>query len=386
MTTQLVLGSAPPTLNMKQLFAFLCALTMARAGDLLLVVENSLNTNIAPALEQYIQDVQSEGWNVEKVTWPARNAKDTTAHVRLARDVVWPRAKKSADLHVLLVGKLPMPYSGVNLWPDGHPDSCGAYATTVYYGCPDGKWTDSADNSGYRSRTAQVNKPGDGKFDQQVCPGGTTDESKKLGKLQASIGFLDLSGASGPKAWGSTLTAAQFEIQCLNNYFKRLHDYRTGGWTVKTLVGNSSYLKRPTGYFQDWATSTVGTNNFRFFCSETSTKTQPYTLNSISAFGVVYDFKWVPYTPSYWATRTAPWAVLDLSYGSYQIDFNSQRLVNPLVSSTLATANSAIGAWDLNGAFEGKTLGQLWYQTVNRGLGNMYCVLYGDPTLRILAK
>ena len=53
------------------------------------------------------------------------------------------------------------------------------------------------------------------------------------------------------------------------------------------------------------------------------------------------------------------------------------------MSCALATANCAVGAWDLNGIFNGKTLGQLWYQTVNRGLPNTYCVLYGDPTLRL---
>ncbi len=216
-------------------------------------------------------------------------------------------------------------------------------------------------------------------------PGGTSAASRQLGKLQASIGFLDFSSTGGAKAWGSTLSNPEFEAQCFRTYFDRLHGYRSGEWTHTTKVGNSSYLRRPTGFFRDWAISTVGTNHYRFFSSETRTSTQPYALKEIAAFGVVYDFKWLPHNRAYWAARRDPWAVLDLSYGSYQIDFNAPRLVNPLVSGALASANCAVGAWDLTGMFEGKTLGQLWHQTVNRGLPNTYCILYGDPTLRLKA-
>lgn len=368
---------------MKKLILLLCVCTVARAADLLVVVESGILTAITPSLNQYIEDVTAEGWTVQTASWPARNPKDTTAHIRLAQQVVWPMVKSKTDLHVLFVGRLPMPYSGFNLLPDGHSDSCGAYATTLYYGCPDGEWTDRLDNSGYRSRPQHVNRPGDGKFDQQVGPGGTSTESRQLGTLQASIGFIDFSSIGGPKAWGSTLSNPAFEAQVFSNYFARLHAYRSGEWRTTTKVGNSSYLRRPTGFFQDWAMSTVGTNDYRFFSSQTVTKTQPYALKDIAPFGVVYDFKWVPYTRTYWAARKDPWAVLDLSYGSYQLDFNAQRLINPLVSGALATANSAVGAWDLTGIFEGKTLGQLWHQTVNRGLPNTYCILYGDPTLRV---
>jgi len=253
----------------------------------------------------------------------------------------------------------------------------------LYYGCPDGKWTDVRDNSGFRSKNQFVNQPGDGKFDQQIGPGGTLAESKELGKLQANIGFLDLGGFGNPKQWGSTLTTAEFKAQCYVNYFKRNHDYRTGSWKPTTLVGNGTYSGRPTGYFKDWATATVGLDNYRYFKTVTATKTQPYTINSLAPFGVIYDSKAVPYQRAYWSKVTKPFAVLDLSYGSYQIDFNSQRLVNPLIGGSLATANSATGAWDLTGIYEGKTLGQLWHQTVNRGLANTYCVLYGDPTITL---
>ena len=368
---------------MKKLLTLLCLCTVARAADLLVVVESGIRTAISPALNQYIEDVKAEGWDVETASWPARNPRDTNAHIRLAQQVVWPMVKSKTDLHILFVGRLPMPYSGFNLLPDGHSDSCGAYATTLYYGCPDGVWTDRLDNSGFRSRTQHVNRPGDGKFDQQVGPGGTSAESRQLGRLQASIGFLDFGGTGGGRAWGSPLSNTEFEAQCFRNYFDRLHGYRSGAWTHTTKVGNSSYLRRPTGFFRDWAISTVGTNHYRFFSSETRTSTQPYTLKEIAAFGVVYDFKWLPHSRAYWAARKDPWAVLDLSYGSYQIDFNAPRLVNPLVSGALASANCAVGAWDLTGMFEGKTLGQLWHQTVNRGLPNTYCILYGDPTLRL---
>ncbi|MBN9692353.1 MAG: hypothetical protein J0M24_19060 [Verrucomicrobia bacterium] len=365
----------------KLLLPLLLTALQAAAADLLIVVESTLNSKVTPSLDQYIADAKAEGWTVETVKWPARSKKDTTAHVRLAQQVIWPRAKASSDLHVMMIGSLPMPYSGFNLLPDGHTDTVGAYATTLYYACPDAKWTDIRDNSGYRSKTQFINRPGDGKFDQQVGPGGTSVDSIAMGKLQAKIGFLDLSTMGTPKSWGSTNTAVDLQANAYIQYFKRNHEYRTGQWSPKLGAGNGAYTKKPTGYFQDWAYKTVGTNNYCFFFSSVASKTQPYTPQEMGAFSVVYDFKALPYQSTYWSTVKGPWAVLDLSYGSYQIDFGAQRLVNPLVTGALATANSATGAWDLTGIFEGKTLGQLWGQTVNRGLANTYCVLYGDPTL-----
>lgn len=365
----------------KLLLPLLLWAAQATAADLLLVVESTLSPQVTPALDQYVDTVRQEGWTVELVKWPARSPKDPLAHVRLAKEVVWPRAKASTDLHVLFVGKLPIPYTGFNLLPDGHHDSCGAYATTLYYACPDGNWTDLRDNSGYKSRTQHVNKPGDGKFDQQIGPGGTSAESRALGQLQARIGFLDFSGYGTATSWGSKAANADFEAQCYVNYFRRNLDYRQGVWNPKTAVGNGAYTKRPTGYFQDWAYKTVGTNNYYFFFAPSASKTQPHAANDKAPYSVVFDFKALPFQRTFWSSRPGPWAVLDLSYGSYQLDHNTQRMVNPLISGALATANSVVGGWDLTGMFDGKTLGELWAQTVNRGLANTYCVLYGDPTL-----
>lgn len=365
----------------KLLLPLLLTALQAVAADLLVVVESTLNTKVTPSLDQYIADAKAEGWTVETVRWPARTTKDTNAHIRLAQQVIWPRAKASADLHVMMIGKLPIPYSGFNLLPDGHTDTVGAYATTLYYACPDAKWTDIRDNSGYPSKTQFINRPGDGKFDQQVGPGGTSADSIAMGKLQAKIGFLDMSIMGSAKSWGSTNTVADLQANAYIQYFQRNHDYRTGKWSPKMGAGNGAYTKRPTGYFQDWAYKTVGTNSYCFFFSNLASTAQPFTPQEKGAFSVVYDFKALPYQSTYWSTVKGPWAVLDLSYGSYQIDFGAQRLVNPLVTGALATANSATGAWDLTGIFEGKTLGQLWGQTVNRGLANTYCVLYGDPTI-----
>jgi hypothetical protein len=365
----------------KLLLPLLLTALQAVAADLLIVVESTLNSKVTPSLDRYIADATAEGWNVQTVKWPARTTKDTNAHIRLAQQVIWPRAKASTDLHVMMIGKLPVPYSGFNLLPDGHTDTVGAYATMLYYACPDGKWTDIRDNSGYPSKTQFINRPGDGKFDQQVGPGGTSVASLDLGKLQAKIGFLDMSIMGSAKSWGSTNTVADLQANAYIQYFQRNHDYRTGQWSPKMGAGNGAYTKKPTGYFQDWAYQTVGTNSYCFFFSNLASTAQPFTPQEKGAFSVVYDFKALPYQSTYWSTLKGPWAVLDLSYGSYQIDFGAQRLVNPLVTGALATANSAVGAWDLTGIFEGKTLGQLWGQTVNRGLGNTYCILYGDPTI-----
>src|SRR6185436_1061279 len=70
---------------------------------------------------------------------------------------------------VLLIGEVPVPYSG-SLAKDNRPDHVGAWPCDAYYGDVDGIWTDNTVNLPNTARSANRNVPGDGKFDQNTLP------------------------------------------------------------------------------------------------------------------------------------------------------------------------------------------------------------------------
>ena len=336
--------------------------TEGAAKDLLRVIQSDLQPSIAGSLDQHRSDLEEEGWTVEDVLWPKRTARDTNAHIRLANDVIWPRALATSNLHVFLIGSLPMPYSGYNLWPDGHPDTIGAYAATVYYACPGTNWTDLLDNSSWDSLPSHVNLPGDGKFDQNYAPD----------PVIACVGFLDLGIVGTPSQWGSSLDTADFRAFCYSNYFQRVHDYRKGKWAPRNIIGAGDYKGGTNGWMLQLALHTVGVSNFVTFSGTSG-------IESKTPFGIVHDYKAVTHEVSFWSNITRPWAVLDTYYGSYQIDFKSPRLCNPLVRGAIATGS--MGPWDYTGIFDGKTLGEIWRQNVDGPGEETLTVLYGDPTV-----
>ena len=356
---------------------------VAPTRRLLRVVESTLPMALAPSLQQHEADLRAEGWVVETIYTARRDPKLPMQHIELAQKEIWPRVRATTNLHIFFIGKVPMPRSGMNTLPDGHWDTKGAYATTAYYAMPYSGWTDVLDNSAVAVKPELINRPGDGKFDQDTAPGNRNSLGQELGgEALACVGFLDLSFGNA-KTFGSTLSADDFLIERYQKYFARLHGYRTGAWAPRTKVAHMAYNNQPWTGIADWASSKVGANNYRFFGSVTANTTQPYSVDQCSSFGVLIDFKLIPSTGTTWTKRTNDWAVLDLYFGSYQIDFGSPRLVNPLLTGALATGSYTWDRWNLDGVFSGETLGEAWRKTVSNSVGNVYRVLYGDPTITL---
>ena len=345
------------------------------------VIESTLPVALSGALAQHEADLKAEGWEVETIYSSRRDPVKLFQHVELAQREIWPRVRANTNLHVFFIGKLPMPRSGYASNPDGHSDTRGAYACTAYYAMPSDGWTDVMDNTGIAMRPSMINRPGDGKFDQDTAPGNRDEFGNELGgDALASVGFLDLSFGA-PRTFGSTLSTEEFLIDRYLRYFALLHRYRTGEWRPKTQVAHMAYDGRPWSEVEAWATRTVGATNYQFFRSYSTSKTQSFTVEQRASFGLVIDFKVTPSTGKTWTSRTKEWAVFDLYYGSYQVDFGSPRLVNPLLSGALATGCFTWNRWKLDGLYEGATLGEVWRQSVSRSPGNVFRVLYGDPTL-----
>jgi Peptidase family C25 len=134
-------------------------------GKILIFVDSTTAIKLAPELVRLKNDMRGDGW------WPITFYTGLSSTVQSVKNQII--ASYNADpLNVkslLLLGNVPIPYSGDANW-DGHPDHAGAWPSDAYYADVNGVWTDNTVNDVTPSRAANVNIPGDGKFDQSYMP------------------------------------------------------------------------------------------------------------------------------------------------------------------------------------------------------------------------
>lgn len=174
-------------------------------GTLLLMVDDTMVTPLAPEIAQLQLDLVADGWKVQMITAPRNGtAVSTKALITTAYNLDPTNVKA-----VYLLGHVPVPYSG-NQAPDGHSDHVGAWPADGYYGEMNGTWTDTSVNNTTASRAQNDNIPGDGKFDQVSFP--------SLVELQ--VGRVDLHTLNRSPATAVT------EVARLRRYLRRAHDFR----------------------------------------------------------------------------------------------------------------------------------------------------------------
>ncbi|MDQ3111708.1 MAG: T9SS type A sorting domain-containing protein [Bacteroidota bacterium] len=171
-------------------------------GKLLLVVDSLFEDSIPALLFQLMKDISADGWAVEKFI-VGRNDAVTSVKALIVNAYNADPANVKA---VLLVGHVPVPYSG-DINPDGHPDHLGAWPADVYYGEVNGVWTDISIEDSLASRPENQNRAGDGKFDQSLLPSSVD--------LQVSrIDFYNMP------------SFAQSEVALMTNYLAKDHLYK----------------------------------------------------------------------------------------------------------------------------------------------------------------
>ena len=190
-------------------------------GKLLLFIDADLTGPLATELTRLRDDLAGDGWQIiEHIT-------GTDATVQSVKNqIVADRAADPANVKaVFLLGKIPIPYSGNTNW-DGHPDHQGAWPADAYYGEVNGTWTDVSVDNSVPARAANVNVPGDGKFDQSILPSA----------VELQVGRVDF----------RRLTEATFgttTVELLRRYLDKDHNWRTGAYKVdnKALVDDNFY-------------------------------------------------------------------------------------------------------------------------------------------------
>jgi hypothetical protein len=304
-------------------------------GRLLLIVDSTYVTSLAPELERLIKDIEGDGWEV------SRHDVLRTGSVTHVKDVIVTDFNEdSANTKaVFLFGHVPVPYSG-NTNPDGHTDHKGAWPADCYYADIDGIWTDVSVNVTTPSPARTHNIPGDGKFDQSLTPT----------ELELQVGRVDFNAMS-------TFTLS--ELQLLKNYLDKDHEYRKKIYVpIKQAVMDDNF-----GYFSGEAFAGSGYKNFAPLVSAASVTVADYfTAMSTTSFQWSYGCGGGSFTSAGGIGTTTNFAASNLQ-GVFTMLFGSY-----------------FGDWDANNNFlraalaQGKVLTNVWsgrphYQFHHMGLG-----------------
>ncbi len=197
-------------------------------GKLLLVVDSTMVSPLAPEIAQLQADLTGDGWTVQTITaLRTDTAINTKALIKAAYDADPTNLKM-----VYILGHVPVPYSGL-INPDGHANHYGAWPADGYYGDMNGTWTDtSVSNSTAASDVRNRNIPGDGKFDQSSLPS----------PVELMVGRVDLHSMT--RAPASSVS----ETSLLRRYLRKAHDFKfkQGAYAA---IPRRSMLRNGFGYF-----------------------------------------------------------------------------------------------------------------------------------------
>ncbi len=295
-------------------------------GKVLVLVDETIATDIGIELQTFESDLISEGWSVVRRYVPRAETFDP-AKVKQVKEIILEEYGKSPTSlsTIVLIGRAPVPYSG-QIAPDGHPDHLGAWPCDMYYGSLfEDFWTDYNINTTTASDPRNRNIPGDGKFDPSSPSGNPID---------LSVGRIDFYNM--PKF-------SQSEIELIKQYLNKNHKYRTGELKperrgiIDDNFGANRYINAfaSSGY-RNFA-ALLGPQNIDVKDWFSTLKTDSYiwsygcgggTYTSAGGIGSTDDF-----------VRNPVNAIFTMLFGSYFGDWDSQ---NNFQRAALASAPSIL--------------------------------------------
>lgn len=197
----------------------------------LMIVDTTMGPLLANELATYEADLRAEGFVVTRRS-AARTEAFSGEAVETIRELIKEEYQNGdRDLtHVVLIGRIAVPYSG-NIAPDAHvPDHKGAWPADGIYGDIDGEYTDFYATFENTQRQNQDQKPGDGKYDQD----------KWLTPIDIAVGRIDFYNLPG---------TGKSELELLKQYFVKNHAYRTGEIQVdRSVIIDDNFGSFPEGF------------------------------------------------------------------------------------------------------------------------------------------
>jgi hypothetical protein len=364
-------------------------------GTVILLIDSTMMMPLSAEIARLEQDLKNELWTVIKRSAPRATAFNSEA-VATTKEIIFSIIEKNPNeqYSILLLGRIPVPYSGL-MAPDGHsPDHVGAWPADVYYADFDGEWSDESINSSGASRVENKNVPGDGKF----------DKSQNDADIKYPVGRIDFYNLT---------SFTETEIQLLKRYLDKNHAFRSGAIkpvyeaTVDDNFG--AYGEGFSGSAYRGFGGLVGKDNIvanREFLDSTITTMFSYgcgagSYTSCSGVGGIAEFSKRPIT-----------SVFTSVFGSYFGDWDSKDNVLRSVVASRGTVLTAVWAarphWFFHPMGLGKPIGEVllgaqnntqqympsiyvtkrypggvYYQVAPRGT---HIALIGDPTLRMTSN
>lgn len=334
-----------------------------------IIVESSIQDSIAEALERYIDVVEKEAFDIRIVSV---SKDDSVPEVK--DKIIQLHTEQPID-YLLLLGNIPVPYSGDNAIDGHYNNHKGAWVFDAYYSIFNGNWTDATVDNTTASREANHNVPGDGKFDQSYL----------IGDVEIMLGRVDLSRL--PKFSSSE---AELTIKYLNKNIA----FRTGltRFPNRGLIDNNFNLAE--GFGQG------SYKSFRGFFHKDSVhnkdystlKQQPYLWSFGAGGGNYKGASGIINTNQ--LSQDSVQTVFTTIFGSYFGDWDN---TNNLLRASLASGNILTNAWNGRPVMHfhhmamGKTIGQSMINIIKNtgqyysGFGNhgAHISLLGDPTLKM---
>ena len=348
-------------------------------GKILIFVDSTTADALGVELARLKNDLRGDGW------WPIPFHTGPSSTVQSIKNQI--STSYTADpgnvKAVLLLGTVPIPYSGNTAW-DGHGDHQGAWPSDAYYADVNGNWTDSTVNNISPGRAVNKNIPFDGKFDQSYLP--------SIVELQVGrVDFRHINAAAFGEA---------DQIGLMRRYLDKDHKWRIGDFPVQ----NKALVDDNFGYFSGEAFGSSGYRNAYPLVGEANivetdffegTESQSYLLG-YGCGGGNYNGAGGVGSSSNFANDTVNIVFSNL-FGSYFGDWDYE--IDPFMPSALASRGGILTcSWAgrphgfNQGLASGETIGFCIRETMNAqynigfanafGKGGAHVALLGDPTLR----
>ena len=364
-------------------------------GTVIMLIDSTMQIPLEQEITRLEQDLKDELWNIVKRLAPRATTFNSEAVLQtkeIIRSIIENNPEETYS--ILLIGRLPVPYSGL-MAPDGHtPDHLGAWPADGFYADFDGNWFDQAINNAAAAREENKNVVGDGKYDKSAF-----DIAMRI-----PVGRIDFYNLT---------SFAENEVQLLKRYLDKNHAFRTGeikpvyAATVDDNFG--AYGEGFSGSAYRGFGGLIGKDNIvanREFLDSTVTTMFSYacgagSYTSCSGVGGIAEFSKRPIT-----------SVFTSVFGSYFGDWDSKdnvlRSVLASRGTVLTSCWAARPAWFYHPMGLGKPVGDVLLGAQNNSLqylpavyntkrypgGILYhagakgthIALMGDPTLRMTSN
>ncbi|GAB5465826.1 MAG: hypothetical protein Kapaf2KO_12620 [Candidatus Kapaibacteriales bacterium] len=361
----------------------------------LVLVDYTIYDDLQSELEEYVELLNMRGYEVIIKTAPRAEEYDSKL-VQATKSIiksVYNQVEEDTNTKlysVMLLGRIPIPYSG-GYTIDGHePDHVGAWPADTYYGDMDENWTDSEEDLSIAAWERMYNVPGDGKFDQEIIPG----------KLELAVGRVDFFDLP---------YFAETELELYRGYLNKVNRYRK---PYDRLDGDQSFLQEKMNaiWQDDWNIygpgfpgftmrsffgTMVGEDNIELGNIQFRPKEKDFTFGHGGGSGGSKSVHAIAYAQEYGLDEYK--IKFNQFFGSFvgDIDFEDQimRAVIANKGNTLTCNFGGRPLWINQNMVNGEMIGESFLRTTGNadkdfeGMGNYYAggihiLLLGDPTLR----